>query len=182
MMLRDRTIWFLGIACGALVGVGFGAAAWCGDSPAVLAGSLKQPALDSRPIEARPLTDRILSYTVYDGDTLTRCEIDLGYGITLRDSVRIVGVDTPEVTGTHREAGLVVRAAAKAWLGGHRELWLIGHGRGKYGRILGDVRSPGVGQSLGEWLLEKGYAKPTGKGGKRYPWSAEELERITSGT
>jgi endonuclease YncB( thermonuclease family) len=136
-----------------------------------------------QPIEARPLTDRLESYHVYDGDTLTQCTIDLGYGVVLRDSIRIVGIDCPEVTGDHKEAGIVVRDAAWGWLVKHhkqnnRELWLIGTGRGKYGRILGDVQPLGVGQTLGQWLLEKGYAKPTGKGGKREPWTEEELERI----
>lgn len=132
----------------------------------------------SSPVPARPLVDRIESYTVYDGDTLSGCRIDLGYGITLTDSVRIVGVDCPEVTGPSREAGLLVRDAVKAWLANHRELWLIGRGREKFGRILGDVHPPGVGQSLASWLLEKGYAKPTGEGGKRPAWSQAELDAI----
>lgn len=133
------------------------------------------------PIPAAPLTDRLESYEVYDGDTLTACTIDLGYGIILRDSVRIVGVDAPELSGNHRNAGLVVRAAAAVWLAGHDSLWLIGRGRDKYGRILGDIQPPGVGQSLSEWLIERGYAHPYDGTGKRPEWTKAELERIADG-
>ena len=129
------------------------------------------------PIPAAPYTDRLESYHVYDGDTLTHCQIDLGYGITLSDSIRIVGVDTPEVRGASARAGLAVRDAASEWLSTHETLYLIGRGRDKYGRILGDVQPLGVGQSLSEWLIEKGYAHRY-DGGKRPEWKTEELERI----
>jgi len=50
---------------------------------------------------------RILS--VYDGDTM-RMDIDVGFGVTLRDQrVRLAGVDTPELRGKEREAGLNAR-------------------------------------------------------------------------
>ena len=137
---------------------------------------------EPQPIAARPYTDRLESYTVRDGDTLTQCTIDLGYGVVLRDSVRIVGIDTPEITGEHKAAGLVVRDAVREWLGSHKELWLIGRGRGElYGRILGDVQPLGAGQSLSAWLLAKGYAKHSLPHGKRPEWTKAELERIVDG-
>ena len=33
---------------------------------------------------------------VYDGDTCT-CEIDLGFNITRRVKIRLVGINTPEI-------------------------------------------------------------------------------------
>lgn len=133
---------------------------------------------EPHPIPARPYVDRLESYHVYDGDTLTNCTIDLGYGVVLRDAIRIVGIDTPEVSGSQRPAGVAVRDAAATWLSGADELWLIGRGRDKYGRILGDVQPPGVGQSLGEWLIEKGYAHAYDGRGSRPEWTADELRRI----
>ncbi|OHB78643.1 MAG: hypothetical protein A2W31_15230 [Planctomycetes bacterium RBG_16_64_10] len=134
------------------------------------------------PIVARPLTDRLVAWTLYDGDTLTNCQIDLGYGITLTDSVRIIEIDTPEVTGPSAAAGTIVRDRTKVWLASHKELWLIGRGREKYGRILGDVQPVGGGQPLSQWLLKNGYAKPTSDTGKRPVWTPDELQRIVERT
>jgi len=75
-----------------------------------------------------------------DGDTVVvDLEIDVGFGtkITTRETVRIAGLNAPEVVGASRDAGL----AAKAWLadalareGG--SLRMLSAQRDKYGRRL----------------------------------------------
>jgi micrococcal nuclease len=78
--------------------------------------------------------------SVYDGDTL-RADIDLGFGVTMSNqSIRLRGIDAPEIRGESREAGLASRDYLRALIEGmvvtlktHRD------SKGKYGRWLGDV-------------------------------------------
>ena len=52
---------------------------------------------------------------VYDGDTIT-VDIDLGFGITFNDkSIRLSGIDTPEIRGEERLEGLRQRFNWKIW-------------------------------------------------------------------
>lgn len=47
-------------------------------------------------------TYRALVKSIYDGDTL-RADIDLGFGVILADqSLRLLGIDTPEIKGVER--------------------------------------------------------------------------------
>lgn len=83
---------------------------------------------------------RALVTKVYDGDTIT-VDIDLGFGTWQKgQKIRLYGIDTPEVRGTERAAGLVSRD----WLRNaildtiivvktHKDK------KGKYGRWLGDI-------------------------------------------
>lgn len=132
-------------------------------------------------VPVQPYVDRLESWGVHDGDTLSPTIIDLGYGVLLRDRIRIIGIDAPEVFGEQRPAGLVVRDAAAGWLSQHKDLWFLGNGRDKYGRLLGDVQPRGGGQSLGEWLIENGYAHSYDGKGERPEWTEAELRRITEG-
>lgn len=51
---------------------------------------------------------------VVDGDTLD-VVIDLGYHLTAKQRLRLLWVDTPELRGAEREAGLEARDAAISW-------------------------------------------------------------------
>jgi len=92
---------------------------------------------------------------IYDGDTLT-ADLDLGLGVVLiGQKIRLQCVDTPELRGTEREAGLAVRDRVRGWLGGAKvEIEIVG--RGKYGRWLGYVHADG--QSVNERLIAEGLA------------------------
>ena len=77
---------------------------------------------------------------VHDGDTI-RCDIDLGFGTWIKNqTIRLAGIDAPEIRGEERENGL----KARDWL---REqiLWqeveikTSKDRRGKYGRWLADI-------------------------------------------
>lgn len=78
--------------------------------------------------------------SVYDGDTF-RCDIDLGFGVELKNQcIRLLGLDTPEVRGVEREAGLEVRDFVRdkildktVLLRTHKD------DKGKYGRWLAEV-------------------------------------------
>lgn len=77
---------------------------------------------------------------VYDGDSIT-VDIDLGLGVWLKaQKVRLYGINTPELRGDDREAGLVARDYARAAIL-DKEVFLKTYKdkTGKYGRWLGSV-------------------------------------------
>ena len=101
---------------------------------------------------------------IVDGDTVD-VDIDLGFGITLRDErVRIMGIDTPESRTSNKVEkvfGLASKDRLKELLG--KDAILITtenkHGedmKGKFGRVLGDFK---VGDKrVTEILIEEGHA------------------------
>ena len=111
---------------------------------------------------------------VVDGDTVD-IDIDLGFGVWLNDErVRIIGIDTPE-SRTSDKIEKIFGLAAK-----ERVQHLLGEGatliskvkgdgneemRGKFGRILGDFRTP-HGDILTSKLMEEGHAVAYSGGNK----------------
>lgn len=111
---------------------------------------------------------RILALgNVYDGDTLTLL-IDLGFRLQKNLRVRIVGVNTPEVNGQEKNAGIIVRDAVRTEL---QEAWAFSTllyysstDADKYGRALGDVW---LGDTwLSAWLIDMRMAIPYSGGTK----------------
>ena len=102
---------------------------------------------------------------VVDGDTLD-LDIDLGFRITLRERVRLMGIDTPET----RSRDLVEKAdglKAKEFVIGFvvdGDVVIKVHGFGKFGRLLVDLYKGSV--CLNDQLVLLGLASPY-FGGKR---------------
>ncbi len=104
---------------------------------------------------------------VVDGDTL-RVEVDLGLDIRHRITLRLFGVDTPEVRGEEREAGLAAKAFVEAWLPADRVVIIqtVKDKREKYGRYLAAVYIPtgdpiNPWPHLGEELVKAGHGRWT---------------------
>ncbi len=106
---------------------------------------------------------------VVDGDTLDLI-IDLGFGLTLKHRVRLLGVDTPEIRGPERPRGIVAAEFVGGWVyekgeNAIKEFPLIvgvrkiGRPEDKYGRYLGYIVNPLSGESLNDRLIENGYAE-----------------------
>ena len=80
---------------------------------------------------------------VVDGDTID-VDIDLGFGVWLqKQRIRMYGIDTPE-SRTSDDVEKVYGNAAKAFLvkwtnSGNLTLKTFKDGKGKYGRILGEI-------------------------------------------
>ena len=93
----------------------------------------------------------------YDGDTF-KLRLDLGFDISRLVTVRVAGVDTPELRGgtvESKAAGKLARDEARRFvLKGADVCYLSQEWRGKYGRALGDISSDG--ESLVEWLIAEG--------------------------
>ena len=97
--------------------------------------------------------------SVYDGDTV-RADIDLGFDIWRHDEpLRLYGIDTPEVRGDERPAGLDARDALRERIEGKDvTICTIRDGTGKYGRYLAIIWDGE--ENVNEWLVASGYAVP----------------------
>ncbi|WP_222611773.1 thermonuclease family protein [Seonamhaeicola algicola] len=95
---------------------------------------------------------------VYDGDTVTAM-VDLGFLHFQEMKLRLYGIDTPELRGSEREAGLVVRDIVRELiLNKEVEIHSYKDKQGKYGRYLANIIVNGV--DLNQWLVDNGHAKP----------------------
>ena len=104
-------------------------------------------------------TYNALCTSVYDGDSVT-LDIDLGFNMWMRNQkIRLLGIDTPELRGEERSAGLVAAARLRDLIENH-EVTLRSHRdkAGKYGRWLGTIYLDGV--SMNQLLLDEGLAEP----------------------
>ena len=94
---------------------------------------------------------------VYDGDTVT-VDIDLGFEVWLREQrVRLLNINTPEVRGKNKEAGIVARDALREKVLG-KDILIKSDRRGKYGRWLVEILVEE--ENINQWLLTEGLAVP----------------------
>ena len=96
---------------------------------------------------------------VYDGDTI-RADINLGFGTLLEyESFRLYGIDTPEVTGESKAAGIRARDFVRELLplGTVTKMRSFQDKQGKYGRYLAVFYLPN-GQNLNQILVDSGHA------------------------
>lgn len=105
---------------------------------------------------------RCVVIEVIDGDTV-EVDIDLGFGVWMRsEHIRIQGVDTPESKTTNKEEkvfGLLAKKHVEGLLPVGKECTLMSmEFRGKFGRILGDIKVDGV--TLSESLISNHLAVP----------------------
>ena len=96
--------------------------------------------------------------SVYDEDTIT-CNINCGFGVELKkQKVRLFGLNTPEVRGESKEAGLVSRDKLRERiLEKNIKLKTIKDKKGKYGRYLGVVFLDE--ENINRWLIDNKLAE-----------------------
>ena len=97
----------------------------------------------------------------YDGDTF-KLELDLGFALRHFVSIRLDGVDTPELRGGSdltKAAGKLARDEANQFVrAAKRLMFKCTVWGGKYGRPAGDLICDG--QSLSDWLIDQGLGLP----------------------
>jgi endonuclease YncB( thermonuclease family) len=97
----------------------------------------------------------------YDGDTLT-VRIPSVHPLLGKDiSVRILGIDSPEIRSDdpcERQSAFKAKEALKAILKKAKRIDLTSIGRDKYFRVLAEVDVDGV--NVAEQMLKEGYAVP----------------------
>lgn len=101
---------------------------------------------------------RAKARSVYDADTV-RLDIDLGFGVWLyNQSVRLYGINAPEVSGVERPDGLVSRDRLRErLLEQNVVIQTFKDTKGKYGRWLGVIWLGG--ENINEWLVSEGLAE-----------------------
>ena len=106
--------------------------------------------------------EEILS--IYDGDTMT-VVLDLGFGISSRQKLRLYGIDAPELRGEEREQGLITRDWLRQRINEAQtagETIIVRSIRdktGKYGRLLANVFIASEEKSLNEQMVDQGLAE-----------------------
>lgn len=98
---------------------------------------------------------------VIDGDTVD-LELDLGFSLTLRQRVRLFGIDAPELRSKDPEEkakGMDSQAYVVAWFQRQGPVLVRTTKEEKYGRMLADCYREGQ-PSLCTELLERGLARP----------------------
>lgn len=99
---------------------------------------------------------------VIDGDTIDII-IDLGFDIKVKQRVRLARINTPEVRGEERTAGIKAKEFVEDTLQGVQDLMVntTKDKKEKYGRYLAEIVFPkdGSNKNLSDLLLEKGLAE-----------------------
>lgn len=112
---------------------------------------------------------------VYDGDTITiACKLFENDSNFYRFSVRIDGVDTPEIKGKtseEKEKAKIVREALTDLIM-NKIVYLENVRFEKYGRILAKVIYNDI--NISNWLIENNYAHEY-QGGKKQEWIFPEI-------
>ena len=94
---------------------------------------------------------------VYDGDSVT-LDVNLGFDITMRKKIRLLGINTPEIRGDERDAGLVARDRMRELID-DKDVIIVTHKDrgGKYGRLLATIYLDGV--NINQLLIDEGLAE-----------------------
>ena len=82
--------------------------------------------------------------TIYDGDTISKMILDLGFNRYMVSTVRIIGIDTPELrtkSQTEKAKGYQARDMLRLLIGNNDMVFesINAKGTGKYGRALGHI-------------------------------------------
>ena len=124
---------------------------------------------------------------IIDGDTID-ITIDLGFDLSIKQRVRVAGVDTPEKRTSDHEVEKPLGEDATYWLQSQLDTAAaagydlmvrtqLGSGAtGKYGRLLGWLYVGDSDVSLNEKMIEEGYAWEYDGGSKNKNF--EELKEI----
>lgn len=97
---------------------------------------------------------------VVDGDTVD-LNIQLGYRVSVRERIRLYGIDAPELTGENKVAGLISKAALENILASGRIVVHGGEREDSFGRWLADVAvydTAGHVNTVSNMMLTGGYA------------------------
>ena len=109
---------------------------------------------------------------IIDGDTFV-CVIDLGFNISLTQTVRLIGINAPEIHTLNEDVkkyGLRAKSKLQEYLNKGSRIIIETqkpNSTEKYGRIIGNVYVVGVSITADEYMLANKYAwNYDGKGEK----------------
>jgi micrococcal nuclease len=104
----------------------------------------------------------LLAWRVYDADTIMDMDVDLGFGIQLTITGRLLGINAPELRGVERPDGLRSRDWLKHKMEAAKSISIettpsTERQTGKYGRWLIRVWADGV--NLNDLMVTEGFAR-----------------------
>lgn len=97
----------------------------------------------------------------YDGDTIDMV-VDVGFRMSSRQRLRVLGINTPELRGKSKEDGLRFRQLTRAWLQAGLDTgltypFMITTAKSDaFGRYLASIKRTDTGEDLTEYLLRQG--------------------------
>lgn len=100
---------------------------------------------------------------IVDGDTVD-AEIDLGFGVYMKQRVRLYGINTPDSRSkdlNEREKGLASKSRLSEIITKEFVIETILNKRGKFGRILGNIlveQEDGTMLDVNKLLVSEGHA------------------------
>lgn len=103
---------------------------------------------------------KIVSSEVIDGDTIRNVQFDVGFGVFVHHTVRLHGIDAPEVRGkdkVEKKRGFIAKDRLKQLVTGCRDLLVREKGYDSFRRVLGVILCDG--QNVNNVLLREGHAK-----------------------
>lgn len=118
---------------------------------------------------------------VYDGDTITiASKMPYPESPMYRFSVRLNGIDTPEIKGKNADEKEIAKKARDelSTLILNKKITLKNVQSEKYGRILADVYLEDV--SINDWMIEKRFAVKYDGGTKQIPESWKSYHETVS--
>lgn len=106
--------------------------------------------------------------SIYDGDTM-KVIVDAGFGIYTKQTLRLYGINAPEMRGSNKVNGKITRdwLREKVYSAMDNEGIVIKTMKdktGKYGRLLAEVYIVGEVTSLNEQMVEQNLAEEYMKG------------------
>lgn len=96
-------------------------------------------------------------HRVLDGDTLD-VVLDLGFHVSRLERLRLVGVNTPEIKGLHRDDGIAAKSFLASLLPEGTLVRVSTNKTDKYGRYVANIWRDGDGKDICAELLNSGHA------------------------
>ena len=103
---------------------------------------------------------------VVDGDTVD-CSIDLGFDIHTHKRIRLYGINAPESRTSNKEEkqrGMAAKYRLMELIDSAEEIRLISHGKGKFGRVIGELLYNLPNESkwinISEQMIQENHAVP----------------------
>jgi len=94
---------------------------------------------------------------IYDGDTMMDVKVDVAFGLSAIKTIRLFGVDTPEIRSKEKVRAIEARDRLREIVGNCKKLRIINMGEGHFGRTLGKVYCGN--KNISEQLIEEGFSK-----------------------
>lgn len=119
----------------------------------LIVGSLLPPAPAVTPLQFPPTSGdhAVMPIAIHDGDSFVFCWL-------VQDKARMFGINTPEVTGAQKEAGIKSREYLKTLLPLNKPVSVRVYGRDKYGRSLA-APFTADGQNIADLMIKNGFGK-----------------------